>query len=232
MKKFVLTVVGIAAMLAAPLASAQIVINSGEFDDEVAGLSAQPSSADLAEGVAVTDFHPGNGNGASSLLVDGAVGTLGFNNGGVNGSNGAAGIDIFLDLGSSQPLGIVNVFSAGANPGSTRQNQIFDLLGSNDPNVDINVNDLSTFTVIQSVSAINPGVAGDEGFGLTSLDLQGASFRFLALDATNIGTGGGGETSIFHEIDVFAGAAPAIPEPSSLALLGIFGLGLASRRRR
>ena len=143
----------------------------------------------------------------------------------MNGSNGG-GLTILIDLGSSQSLGIVNVFSAGSGADNIRQNQIYTVFGSNDPASVIT--DTSTFTSLITVDTL-AGVAGPtaaDGFGLTSVDLQGQSFQFLLLESNVIS--GANETSIFHEIDVFV----PVPEPSSLALLAFGLFPILARRRR
>ena len=207
--------------------NAAVVLNAGEFAATTADLSEAVSSTDLANGATVSDIHAGGGNGAAPLLVDGAIGTLGFNNGGVNGSNGASPLlTILIDLGSVQSLGVVNVFSAGSGLGNIRQNQSYTLFGSNDPTSVIT--DTSTFTSLITVDTL-AGVAGPtaaDGFGLTSVDLQGQSFQFLLLESNVIS--GANETSIFHEIDVFV----PVPEPSSLALLAFGLFPILARRRR
>ena len=220
----------ISSVVIATLATsnAAVVLNAGEFAATAAGLSEAVSNVDLATGTTVSDIHVGGGNGASGLLIDGSIGNLGFNQGGVNGSNGidsnGGNLTILIDLGSSQSIGIVNVFSAGSAAANIRQNQIYTVFGSNDPASVIT--DTSTFTPLVSVDTLTPGPAGDLGFGLTSVDLQGNSFQFLLFETTNVSAAN--ETSIIHEIDVFA----PVPEPSSLALLAFGLFPLLKRQRR
>jgi len=220
-KSIVISSVAIATLATS---NAAVVLNAGEFAATAADLSEAVSNVDLATGTTVSDIHAGGGNGASGLLIDGGIGNLGFNQGGVNGSNGG-GLTILIDLGSSQSLGIVNVFSAGSGADNIRQNQIYTVFGSNDPASVIT--DTSTFTPLASVDTVASG-PGNLGFGLTSVDLQGASFQFLLFETAPVSSAGGGETSIIHEIDVFA----AVPEPSSLALLAFGLFPLLKRQRR
>ena len=214
--------------------SAAVLLVSGEFANTAAELSATVSALDLANGITdangLSEVRAG-GNGALNEITDGlnATGT-GFGNGGVNAANNPGSLSFLIDLGSSEAIGIVNIFSNGSAAGNVRQNQSFTLFGSNDPSSV--VSDSSTFTSLITVNTLtDPSITGPEAgnvFGLTSVDLEGAEFQFLLLEAEAVGAAGGGESSLFSEIDVFQ----QIPEPSSVALLGLGSLAMAFRRRR
>ena len=145
---------------------------------------------------------------------------------------GGTNLAVLIDLGSIQDIGIVNVFSAGNNAGSLRQNQNFTVYGSVDSAATITgVRDgTGGFLAPQTINPLDPAVGpGNVGFGVTSIDLEGATAQFLLFEFLNINGAGGGETSIIREIDVFSAA---IPEPTSLALLGLSTFGLVARRHR
>ena len=214
--------------------SAAAVLTLGEFADTSAELSASVSTIDLANGLTATtglsEIRAG-GNGNLNQITDGLISPeAGFNTGGVNAGNNPGSLSFLIDLGEIESIGIVNIFSSGSALGSVRQNQSYTLYGSTD--TASVVSDLSTFTSLITVNTLtDPDITGPTGtnvFGLTSVDLQGAEFQFLLLQADAVGTAGGGESSLFQEIDVFQ----AVPEPSSLALFGLGSLAMAFRRRR
>ena len=69
---------------------------------------------------------------------------------------------------------------------------------------------------------------GPVSFGGSTIDALNQEFQFITIAASPISNDGGGESSIFSEFDVIAG----VPEPSSMVVIGMIGMGLISRRRR
>ena len=218
------------------------------------------SSTDLANGITPTFIFVGGNenvsNGNVGLGTDGAQGLAGtgFNGGGFNVGNGNGLALYTIDLGSPQFIDSVNVYSQSpGDAGGNRQDQTFTIFGHSaalefDPSFnfmgdDIVFNDpsLDSFagaegliattaglTTIGSVNEVNPG---STLYGASTVDAGNQSFQFITVLADAQGNaGGGGESTVFTEIDVIQGTA--VPEPSSLAMLGLLFGAAAVRRRK
>ena len=256
MKKVIFTFASCVAMFAATLVNAQTATEFNVVGDAFVTVP-NISDTDLANGIEPTFlFFGGNesvANGNVGFGTDGLQGTGGFNNGGFNVGNGNGLALYTIDLGSAQAIDSVNIFTQTPNTaGSNRQD--FDLLifghnetlafnpdfgftGDdivfNDPALDsfaaIQADAITTpLTTIGTVNAQNPGTTF---FGASSTLANNQEFQFISILADAQGTaGGGGESTIFTEIDVIQGVA--VPEPSSALLIGLAGTVLLVRRRR
>ena len=155
----------------------------------------------------------------------------------VNTGNGP-GIALYtIDLGAAFSIDSVNVFTSGPEADSNRINQSLEIFG-HDSALDFSgvadvqasgVTVADNSTPVTSLGAFNDENAGGGVlFGGSSTSAGDQTFQFITVAANPNGTAGGGESSLFTEIDVIE----TVPEPSSALLLGLAGLGFLGRRRR
>jgi len=242
--KFSLAAGLMVALLAASTAEAQI-INSVLGPDEatvVSSFGAGASSTDLANGLSfITNLPSGNsglpagdplllmGAGNFGDITNGVFGT-GF---GLNASNGPAPLRIQLSLPSSELIGGINIFTGGTP--TVRGGQDFEIFGSNAatvPGLD-ETDALNGYTLIADVQTLDD--AGNQlidGFGATSITGIDTTFQHFLIVSSPVTGAGGGEGTIFKEVDIFAAADLAVPEPCSVVLIGLGSVGMFIRRRR
>ena len=179
-----------------------------------------------------TGLTGGSGNSPAPIGTGGNAIGVGFRGG--NGNN-------FADL---QVQGVV--YEGGAV--TTTTDLLSPTVGGTSPVLllgSIDFNPLGTNDVL-TLYNLSTAEVGDTANGVTGSGVLPAAFSTLTGDfdqsTFNIVSIGDAQTSIYDEIrfsdsieHVLPGtafAATAVPEPTSLAMIGMFGMGLLARRRR
>ncbi|MFI4860822.1 MAG: PEP-CTERM sorting domain-containing protein [Phycisphaerales bacterium JB063] len=236
-------VVGVVAGLAVVGAAHGAVVTSIETDIASGGgamigdpysptfVAGGPSSTDLLQGLAPTassgDFTLEMSTGVSAL-TDGSVDTFyggGTAESGVHdayataGNTSGAGTSVTYTLASATDISEIVIFGGWNDAGRDEQ----------DYSIFVSSNGGASYTLLGSVET-NPGVQGQDVTPVsTRVSFTDDASSVLAAGVTNIRVDfdavENGYTG-YTEIDVFA-----VPEPGSLALLGLGGLMLARRRR-
>lgn len=204
-----------------------------------------------ADSSVTTDEIAYAGDVADDDLLDGLVGTTG---GAAFGGNGAtpAGINDGLNGGDYEALGfsalvgaawprttstiefdlgvgtgdgydITEIQSIGAWRSAGFMNQNYKVFVKYLNELDFDPTALATVTHQPNPSGGSTKVNVTDGTGVLASGIEAIKFEFL----NTVGNNGG---SIYREIDVLGSAA--VPEPTTIALLGLGGVALILRRRK
>ena len=101
-------------------------------------------------------------------------------------------------------------------------------------NYDIAIALVGTPTTFTSLYSVSQSGSGNEYFGYRITTTQDAGDGLLATGVSALRFtvhGGGDDVAVYRELDVFGSATP-VPEPATLALLGLGGLGMLLSRKR
>ena len=237
-----------AAMMACSTVQAQIIT----YDFNALGATTTVNAADLGTSpMFATTFEDPNASG-SNITVGSGLNSLTFVSNTtadyfqIAEGNGLAD-GIGNDLADAFATGEFIEFTATADPGFVLNlaDLSFDFAraanGANDYGIQSSVDGFAS-TVFFGDDTANPGnvatIAAGSTTALQTVDLSGAEFQGLstvtfrvAVDDRQTNTGGASAT-VFDDISLGGTVAPAVPEPSSLALLGLGVMGLVARRRR
>jgi hypothetical protein len=193
-----------------------------EVNDTEMAYSGDVSNSDLLHGLTVTTVGPW-GAGDNDALNDGVLGASFATSSAVNGAWTGDGGTATYDLGlGTNGLGwdITSIQSIAAWVNVGFGDQAWTVAVSTD---DVSYDDVATVFYDPTSNG------GSTKVTLTDLDISG--IQYIKFTANLITGNGNGDVFIWREIDV-EGAATAVPEPTTTALLGLGGLALILRRRK
>lgn len=218
------------ALLSAP---ASLIITSDSFSNgtDTVGHTFIPSSTDLINGLTainVTGTFNQEGTGGDPVLTDGLFPSPITRDGGgafqfgafATGGNGG-GTSLTYVLGTPGDIGSITIYSGWQDSGRDQQSYSILYATADAP---------TTFLPLAGVlfdgpNSTHPQLSRvnitDDSTGILATNVAALQFNF---NATENGYSG------YAEIDVFAPVA--VPEPGSVAVMGLAALGAVLRRRR
>ena len=163
-----------------------------------------------------------NSNTSGSALTDGGFGKLTIDDGSPKSNPGMSivheGTTITYTLGNlagGYNIGRIDTFTGWRDSGRANQNYTVSFAHASDPS-----NFITAFSVSASDAGFNDLMVSTTGTGGSALDFGVTAVRFNFSGVQNRFVG-------YREIDVVA-----VPEPTTLALLGLGMLGFAVSRRK